>query len=112
MAEMLYTEGVANYGVPESCVHHSNVVREAFDRGVCRRGIEPRKLGFRVPTLLPCAEGNIVDIDMARRRRTLRGQRPTACTRLISAREPGGPESSRCSWSNGTLREVQGRVPT
>ena len=38
-----YTEGLANHGGHESCADDREVVREAFDSGMYRLNIEPRK---------------------------------------------------------------------
>jgi hypothetical protein len=39
-----YVEGVANHNGHESCVCGRETAREALDSGMCRVGIEPRKL--------------------------------------------------------------------
>ena len=38
-----YVEGVANHDGHESCADSREVIREAFDSGMYRLGIEPRK---------------------------------------------------------------------
>lgn len=40
----LYVEDIANHNGHESCADDREVVREAFDSGICRVGIEPRKI--------------------------------------------------------------------
>lgn len=60
-----YIEDLANHGGHESCAGDREVSREAFDSGVYRLGIEPRKmLKIRVPMRLATLEGNINGIDM------------------------------------------------
>ncbi len=39
----LYVEELANHNGHESCADNREVVREAFDSGIYRLGIEPRK---------------------------------------------------------------------
>ena len=38
-----YVEGIANHNGHESCADNREVIREAFDSGMYRLGIEPRK---------------------------------------------------------------------
>ena len=38
-----YAEGVADHSGHESCAGSREVMREAFDSGMCRLGMEPRK---------------------------------------------------------------------
>lgn len=62
-----YTEGVAIHGDHESCADSREAVREAFDSGMCRIGIEPRKEGWiRVSTRLIAPEDYILSIVIAR----------------------------------------------
>jgi RNA-directed DNA polymerase len=51
-------EGVATHDDPESCVGAREGVGEAFDRGTCGLGIEPRNQSSGTPTPLTEAEGN------------------------------------------------------
>jgi hypothetical protein len=48
-----YVEGLANHNGHESCAGNREVTREALDSGMCRVGIEPRKL-----TQLECRRGS------------------------------------------------------
>jgi len=38
-----YVEGLANHDGHESCADNREIIREAFDSGMYRLGIEPRK---------------------------------------------------------------------
>jgi hypothetical protein len=60
----LYVEDLANYNGHESCADDREVIREAFDSGIYRLGIEPRKSCIRVPTTFWSTEGNIRNIVM------------------------------------------------
>jgi len=60
----LYVEELANHNGHESCADDREVVREAFDSGIYRLGIEPRKACIRVPTTFRRTEGNIRNIAM------------------------------------------------
>ena len=60
----LHIEDLANHNGHESCADNREVMREAFDSGICRLGIEPRKACIRVPTLFRQMEGNIRNIVM------------------------------------------------
>ena len=52
-------EGLASHDGPESCASPREGAGEAFDRGKCRQGNEPREyIGFGVPTLSSQSEGN------------------------------------------------------
>ena len=55
-----HSEDLASHADPESCVVVREGGCEAFDRGMCRPSIEPRKLmNSGVPTQYNYAEGNI-----------------------------------------------------
>lgn len=55
-----YSEDQASHADPESCGAVREGGCEAFDRGMCRPSIEPRKLTYLgVPTRCNYAEGNI-----------------------------------------------------
>ena len=58
----LYVEVLAKHNGHESCADNREVVREAFDSGICRLGIEPRKVTIRVPMTFRSMEGNISNI--------------------------------------------------
>ena len=60
----LYVEVLAKHNGHESCADDQEVVREAFDSGIYRLGIEPRKACIRVPTSFRRTEGNIRNIVM------------------------------------------------
>jgi len=60
----LHVEDLANHNDHESCADDREVIREAFDSGIYRLGIEPRKAAIRVPTLFRQMEGNIRNIVM------------------------------------------------
>lgn len=60
----LYVEEIANHNGHESCADNREVIREAFDSGIYRLGIEPRKAYIRVPTSFRRTEGNISNIVM------------------------------------------------
>ena len=53
-----HVEGVAIHDDPESCDVARKVDVEAFDRGTCGLGIEPRNQSTGTPTPLTEAEGN------------------------------------------------------
>lgn len=57
--EELYVEGLATHGGPESCVGIREGVGEAWTGVRAGRGIEPRNVGFGVPTRSKSVEGNI-----------------------------------------------------
>src|SRR5512142_2369052 len=82
----LYVEDLASHDDPESCA----VVREGGGEaltGACAGSVMSREIkGSGVPTPLSVAEGNIVGRVIASGRRTPRGRRPGACTR-VSRRE-------------------------
>ena len=81
-----YIEDLASHGGPESCA----VVREGAGEaltGVRAGSVLSREIkGSGVPTPLSVAEGNIAGRVFASGRRTPRGRRPGACTR-VSRRE-------------------------
>jgi hypothetical protein len=60
----LYVEVLAKHSGHESCADNREVVREAFDSGICRLGIEPRKDTIRVLMTFWSMEGNIRNIVM------------------------------------------------
>lgn len=60
----LYVEVLAKHNGHESCADDQEIVREAFDSGIHRLGIEPRKAAIRAPTLFRQMEGNIRNIVM------------------------------------------------
>lgn len=60
----LHIEDLANHSGHESCADNRKIVREAFDSGIYRLGIEPRKACIRVPTSFRRTEGNIRNIAM------------------------------------------------
>jgi hypothetical protein len=99
-----HVEGVATHDDPEPCTGACEGVGEAWDRGTCGPGIEPRNFYSRVPTVLSEPEGNTHRTENARRGVTLRGRRPRARTNL-SAREPGDLRNARRHGSGGTHRE-------
>jgi len=82
----LYVEGVATHDGPESCVGVCKGVGEALT-GVRAGSVLSREINeFGVPTLSYGAEGHIVGGASASSQRTLRGQRPGACTESPCAR--------------------------
>ena len=52
-----YREGVASHPGPEPCEGDRKGALEALDRGICRLGIELRKLSIREPTVSKQPEG-------------------------------------------------------
>lgn len=56
--EESYVDGVATHDDPESCIAAREGGGEAWDRGRCGPGIEPRNSCSRAPTLSCEAEGN------------------------------------------------------
>ena len=95
-----YGEGVATHTGPESCGGGSNAMAEALI-GVRAGQVLSREILFKsgVPTLWDSAEGNIEYIANARYIRTLRGQRPCACTEAPYA---GTGRSHACLEVEGT----------
>jgi hypothetical protein len=86
-----YTEDLANHGGHESCAGDREVSREAFDSGMYRLGIEPRKmLQIRVPMRWATLEGNISDIDMRDITELCVVGDPIHVQKLFT-REPGDP---------------------
>jgi hypothetical protein len=82
----LYVEGVATHDGPESCVDVRKGVGEALT-GVRAGPVLSREIKeFGVPTLSKQAEGHIAGGAIASPQRTLRGQRPGACTESPCAR--------------------------
>src|ERR1700722_7116442 len=57
-----YGEGVANHIGHESCADNHEIIREAFDSGMYRLGIEPRKFYIRVLTPYLGVESNIENV--------------------------------------------------
>ena len=89
---VLYIEGVAIHGGPESCVGVREGVGEALTGGVVGGAIEPRNPNVsRVPTLFSVAEGDTAGVAM---RESLadpaRSENPGTHADP-HAREPGGP---------------------
>lgn len=89
----LHVEGVATHDDPEPCVGAREGAVEAWDRGTCGPGIEPRNQTFRAPTLLTTAEGHTHRTESARRGAALRGQRPCARSEPLCARTGRSPLS-------------------
>jgi RNA-directed DNA polymerase len=82
----LYVEGVATHDDPESCAGVRKGAGEALT-GVRAGPVLSREIKeFGVPTLSKQAEGHIAGDAIASPRRTLRGQRPGACTESPCAR--------------------------
>ena len=75
-----YGEGVANHTGPELCAVHREVGGEALAGVRAGRVFSPEIRPTGVPTLSPCAEGNILSIGIARWAGAPRGPRPRACT--------------------------------
>lgn len=89
-----YVEGVATHDGPEPCTVAREGAGEAWDRGTCGPGIEPRNSCSRAPTLLSEAEGNTDRTVSARFGAALRGRRPRARIEPLCARtgrSPGHP---------------------
>src|SRR6478735_8579800 len=84
--EELYVEGVATHGGPESCVVVCEGGGEALTGARAGRAIEPRNVYSGVPTLSEWRKATPASGDIARRRRTPRGQRTRACTEPSCAR--------------------------
>ena len=101
----LYVEGVAIHDDPESCDVACEGVVEAFDRGTCGLGIEPRNQSTGTPTPLTEAEGNTFATNIARQRAVPRGRRPQARTEPLCTRTGRSPE---CSTPT-TRRAASGR---
>ena len=53
-----YVEVIARRDGHELCADNREVIREAFNSGMYRLGIEPRKQAIRVPTWSWLTEGN------------------------------------------------------
>jgi hypothetical protein len=82
----LYVEGVATHDGPESCVGVRKGAGEALT-GVRAGPVLSREImEFGVPTLSKEAEGHVAGGAIASPQRTLRGQRPGACTESPCAR--------------------------
>jgi hypothetical protein len=87
----LYVEGLATHDDPEPYAYVREDAGEAWDRGTCGPGIEPRNCYFRAPTLLSEAEGNTHRAENARYGVALRGRRPRARTEPLCARTGRSP---------------------
>jgi hypothetical protein len=81
-----YVEGVATHDDPEPCIVAREGAGEAWDRGTCGLGMEPRNCYFRAPTLLSEAEGTTDRGTRASSGTALRGRRPLACVDTPCAR--------------------------
>jgi hypothetical protein len=80
---VLYIEGVAIHGGPESCAGVCEGVGEALI-GVVQAGLLSREItGSGVPTSSHQAEGHILVSAIASWLGTPRGQRPRACTEFF-----------------------------
>ena len=64
-----YRKGVANHPGPEPCEGSREAALEALDRGICRLGIELRKLSIREPTVSKQPEGQEGGVRQTRARR-------------------------------------------
>lgn len=118
---VLYVEGVAIHGGPEPCV----VVREGggeASAGVVRAGLLSREIvrWFGVPTSSLLAEGHAAGGVSASRRRTPRGRRTRARTKLSMRenreipRSPAGaddaPSTGFAGWQIGAWVGREGNV--
>jgi hypothetical protein len=101
---VLYIEGVAIHGGPVSCGRVREGVVEALIGVRAGWVIEPRNIEIRAPTLSKRAEGEIGGRGIASGRWALRGQRAWACTRVLHAREPGGPMLAQSGRDGGAGR--------
>ncbi len=106
----LHVEGVATHDDPEPCIGVREDAGEAWDRGTCGPGIEPRNCYLRAPTLLSEAEGNTHRTESARRDAALRGRRPRARTEPLCARTGRSP--GRKPTMNGSEKSDGRVVPT
>jgi hypothetical protein len=101
---VLYIEGVAIHGGPEPCVVGSRGSGRSVGRGRVGWVIEPRKFPeFGVPTPSKAAEGHVGGSVSASSRRTPRGQRAWARTK-ISMRENREIPRSPVRWSGRAVR--------
>jgi len=92
---VLYIEGVAIRGGPESCVGVREGVGEALTGGV-QAGLLSREITeFGVPTSSHQAEGKIIGGASASRRWTPRGHGNPGMYAVLHAREPGDPVVAR-----------------
>lgn len=85
---------LATHAVPESCVVHREVRREALTGGHAGQPWSRDRVAISGADVVQLAEGNMSGRVIASDRMTRRGRRPWhVCTLLV--REPGGLQSGR-----------------
>ena len=101
-----YGEGLATHTAPESCGVACKGGVEAFDRGTCGPGIQPRK---RIPSgCRRCKEKRKAPSGASKTREAPgpRAVRDPVHVRKHLAREPGDPVFAHGRWRRGPRREV------
>lgn len=107
---VLYIEGVAIHGGPESCVGVREDGDEALTGGV-RAGLLSREMTLiGVPTSSQKTEGHVCGDAIASRRGTLRGHGNLGTYADLHAREPGGPVVARGRWWSQRLAGREGNA--
>jgi hypothetical protein len=111
---VLYIEGVAIHGGPESCVGVRGGVGEALAGVRAGGAIEPRKATkFGVPTLCDQAEGEILGGVMRESSGgPARSWEPRHARDALHAREPGGPMIARQSLMMSRPSGSRGGIST
>ena len=91
-----HDKDVANHVVPESCVAHREVRREALTGARIGQPLSHDRIDVPGADAVQSAEGNISERAIASARMTRRGRRPWH-VRTLLAREPGDlqPDSRR-----------------
>src|SRR6266568_3420220 len=107
--EELHAEGLATHSDPESCVDDPRGRGEALTGARVGRGIEPRNVGFGVPTLCKERKATSTVALCASRRRTPRGQRAMACTEPPGARTGRSHPRPLCLISGRAAQETPRR---
>ena len=101
---------VANHVVPESCVSHREVRREALTGVRIGQPLSRDRPFIPGADAVQKAEGNMSERAIASARRTRRGRRPWH-VRTLFAREPGDLQSGRgCQhWPVARIGKVRSR---
>src|SRR6266568_2645590 len=106
-----YREGVANRPGPEPCEGSREAALEALDRGICRLGIELRKVQSGKPTASDSQEGHNESHDNASAERPCGVEDPKHAEKL-HAREPGDPVAARGRKAAGRVEKAMSHKST